>query len=66
MEVPDAEYPLHLTTGRTIYHYLSGTQTRRIGFLADECPEPWIEIHPDTASIYGIAEETSSALPRGA
>ncbi len=56
MEVPDAEYPLHLTTGRTIYHYLSGTQTRRIGFLADECPEPWIEIHPDTASIYGIAE----------
>jgi assimilatory nitrate reductase catalytic subunit len=56
-EVPDDEYPLHLTTGRTVLHFLSGTQTRRIGFLADECPEPWIEMHVDTAAAYGIRSD---------
>src|SRR5215831_9037510 len=39
-EVPDAEYPLILTTGRVVSHFLSGEQTRRIGPLADQCPEP--------------------------
>ena len=27
---PDAEFPLHLTTGRLLAHYQSGTQTRRV------------------------------------
>ncbi|HEX8288792.1 MAG TPA: formate dehydrogenase subunit alpha [Pyrinomonadaceae bacterium] len=48
-EVPDAEYPLALTTGRVVYQYLSGNQTRRIGFLVQQCPEPYVEIHPETA-----------------
>ncbi len=48
-EVPDAEYPLALTTGRVVYQYLSGNQTRRIGFLVEQCPEPYVEIHPETA-----------------
>jgi assimilatory nitrate reductase catalytic subunit len=30
-EVPDEEYPLILTSGRVVYQYLSGNQTRRIG-----------------------------------
>ncbi|MCB9757070.1 MAG: molybdopterin oxidoreductase family protein [Candidatus Omnitrophica bacterium] len=50
------EYPIYLTTGRVIYHYLSGTQTRRIGFLNDQCPKPYLEIHPLLAEKYGIAE----------
>jgi assimilatory nitrate reductase catalytic subunit len=50
------EYPIYLTTGRVIFHYLSGTQTRRIGFLNDECPEPYVEIHPKLAQKYGIEE----------
>jgi assimilatory nitrate reductase catalytic subunit len=50
------EYPIYLTTGRVIYHYLSGTQTRRIGFLNDQCPEPYVEIHPLLAEKYGIAD----------
>jgi assimilatory nitrate reductase catalytic subunit len=48
-EVPDAEYPLILTSGRVVYQYLSGNQTRRIGFLVQQCPEPYVEIHPETA-----------------
>jgi assimilatory nitrate reductase catalytic subunit len=48
-EVPDEEYPLILTSGRVVYQYLSGNQTRRIGFLVEQCPEPYVEIHPATA-----------------
>ncbi|MDE2026923.1 MAG: molybdopterin oxidoreductase family protein [Candidatus Omnitrophica bacterium] len=51
-----AEYPIYLTTGRVIFHFLSGTQTRRIGFLTEQCPEPYVEIHPRLAEKYGIVE----------
>ncbi len=50
------EYPIYLTSGRVIFHYLSGTQTRRIGFLNDQCPEPYVEIHPLLAKKYGVEE----------
>jgi assimilatory nitrate reductase catalytic subunit len=55
-EWPDDEYPLRLTTGRTVAHYLSGNQTRRIGYLVDQTPGPWIEVHPDTAAAHGIVD----------
>ena len=45
-EEPDDAYPLRLTTGRTVAHYLSGNQTRRIGALVDQTPRPWVEVHP--------------------
>jgi assimilatory nitrate reductase catalytic subunit len=48
-ETPDQEYPLILTSGRIVYQYLSGNQTRRIGFLEQQCPEPYVEVHPETA-----------------
>jgi assimilatory nitrate reductase catalytic subunit len=53
-EEPDSEYPLRYTTGRVVYHYLSGNQTRRIPFLRDLAPDPYVEIHPATARQYGI------------
>ncbi|WP_127534333.1 molybdopterin oxidoreductase family protein [Paenibacillus kobensis] len=53
-EEPCEQYPLRLTTGRVVYHYLSGNQTRRIPFLRDMCPEPYVEVHPETAALYGI------------
>jgi assimilatory nitrate reductase catalytic subunit len=56
MEVVDADYPVWLTTGRVVYHYLSGTQTRRIGFLVEQCPHPYVEIHPRLAARYGLAD----------
>jgi assimilatory nitrate reductase catalytic subunit len=55
-EVPDEEYPLILTSGRVVYQYLSGNQTRRIGFLVEQCPEPYVEIHPDTAARLNIKD----------
>ncbi|UUZ86708.1 hypothetical protein LJK88_16420 [Paenibacillus sp. P26] len=46
-----------MTTGRVVYHYLSGNQTRRIPFLKAMCPEPYVEVHPETAARYGIAHD---------
>jgi assimilatory nitrate reductase catalytic subunit len=55
-EDPDADYPFFLTTGRVVSQYLSGTQTRRIGPLVAEYPEPRVEIHPRPAAALGIAD----------
>jgi assimilatory nitrate reductase catalytic subunit len=55
-EVTDAEYPLILTTGRVISHFLSGEQTRRIGPLLDQCPDPYIELHPELAARLRLAD----------
>lgn len=56
-EEPCEQYPLRLTTGRVVYHYLSGNQTRRIPFLRDMCPEPYVEVHPETAERYNITHD---------
>jgi len=53
-EVPEPEYPYWLTTGRVVYHYLSGNQTRRLGFLAEQSPQPWVEIHTERAAALGV------------
>lgn len=50
----DADYPLILTTGRVVSQYLSGTQTRRIGPLVKQCPEPLVELHPQLAQLHEI------------
>lgn len=50
------EYPLFLTTGRVVSQFLSGTQTRRIGPLVKQYPEPRIEMHPRLADKLGIAD----------
>lgn len=55
-EVVDDEYPIVLTTGRVVSQYLSGTQTRRIGKLVNQYPEPLLEIHPELAAKYGITQ----------
>ena len=36
--------------------YLSGTQTRRIGQLVDQYPEPLCEMHPQLAARLGVAD----------
>ena len=50
------DYPILLTTGRVVSQFLSGTQTRRIGPLVDQYPEPRIELHPRLASKLGIQD----------
>ena len=53
-EVVDDEYPTWLTTGRVVSQYLSGTQTRRIGALVEQFPEPTCEIHPRLAGELSV------------
>ncbi len=55
-EEPDDDYPLVLTTGRVVYHYLSGNQTRRTPFLLEMAPCPWVEMHESAAERFGIAD----------
>lgn len=55
-EETDTDYPIILTTGRVVSQYLSGTQTRRIGALVDQYPQPLCEIHPLLANKLGIAD----------
>ncbi|MES2790529.1 MAG: molybdopterin oxidoreductase family protein [Planctomycetota bacterium] len=52
----DDDYPVILTTGRTVNMFLSGNQTRRIGPLVDQYPEPLLELHPVLAQKHGIAD----------
>jgi assimilatory nitrate reductase catalytic subunit len=52
----DEEYPIILTTGRVVSQFLSGTQTRRIGPLVDQYPEPRIEMHPRLAEKLGVED----------
>lgn len=53
-EEPDHAFPMHLTTGRVMGHYQSGTQTRRVAELEAESPEAFVEIHPQIARLFGI------------
>ena len=66
-EEPSEDYPFRLTSGRVVYHYLSGNQTRRIGFLFEQAPEPWVEIHPRAAEPLGIHDRSRVRVrtPRG-
>jgi len=52
----DEAYPIILTTGRVVSQFLSGNQTRRIGPLVDNYPEPRVELHPRLAARLGIAD----------
>lgn len=52
----DDEYPIILTTGRVVSQFLSGTQTRRIGPLVNQYPEPRLELHPQLAEKLGIKD----------
>ena len=52
----DDAFPILLTTGRVVSHYLSGTQTRRIGPLVEQYPEPRLEIHPALAARLAIQD----------
>ncbi|MCK0471847.1 molybdopterin oxidoreductase family protein [Halalkalibacter sp. APA_J-10(15)] len=55
-ESTSLEFPLYLTTGRVVAHYLTGVQTRRSSSLAARDIESHIQIHPETADKYGIEE----------
>ena len=57
VELPDEEYPLTLTTGRIMFHFHTGTMTRRSEKLHNEVPEGYVELHPDDAQRIGLGRD---------
>ena len=55
-ETADPEYPLVLSTGRTLYHYNAATQTRRSEGLSTKQPEGFVEVHPRNARRLGVED----------
>lgn len=61
-EQPDDEYPLILSTGRVLYHYHSGTMTRRSGPLDWVQPRGYVEIHPEDAAAIDVLDERAVTI----
>jgi len=57
IELPDNEYPLLLTTDRSLYHYHTATMTRRIEGLEILDGEEFLRINPADAEKMGINDE---------
>ena len=55
-ELPDKHYPLVLTTGRSLYHFHTGTMTRKVEGLNILKKEGEVEINPADAAKLGIAD----------
>jgi len=53
-ELPDDEYPLVLSTGRTLYHYNAATQTRRDAGPVAKQAGNFVELHRKDAGRLGI------------
>jgi predicted molibdopterin-dependent oxidoreductase YjgC len=55
-EEPDEQFPLILTTGRDMFHFHTGTMTRRISRLNHEEPTGRVEINPADAERLTLAD----------
>lgn len=55
-ELPDKDYPFILTTGRSPFHYHTGTMTRRVRGLNVIDPEAAVEINPEDARALNLAD----------
>jgi formate dehydrogenase major subunit len=53
-EVPDDEYPFVLTTGRMLFHWHTGSMTRRCPTLHKEVPTGYVEVNAEDAARLGI------------
>ena len=54
-DVPDADYPMVLTTGRQLEHWHTGSMTRRSKVLDAVEPEANCSLHPSTLRKLGVA-----------
>lgn len=66
-EQPSARYPLHLITGRTLYHFHTRTKTGRVPQLTKAAPEVWVELAAADAQQRGVREGdlVDVTTPRG-
>jgi formate dehydrogenase major subunit len=55
-ELPDEEYPFVLNTGRQMYHWHTGTMTRRSAGLDAREPTPVVDMHAADALALGVNE----------
>lgn len=55
-EMPDAQFPLLLNTGRLQHQWHTLTKTGKVAALNRLNPAPFLEVHPDDASALGIGE----------
>jgi formate dehydrogenase major subunit len=58
-ELPDDEYPFVMNTGRQMYHWHTGTMSRRSTGLDSREPTPVVEINPLDAIEMGLADGDS-------
>jgi len=55
-EQPDEEYSFVMMTGRSYYHYHTGTMTRKCVVCNYFVPEPYLEMNPEDAGELGIED----------
>jgi len=55
-ELPSLEYPYVLNTGRQMYHWHTGTMSRRSRGLDSREPVPIVEMHLDDAIELGLSD----------
>ena len=61
-ELPDAEYPYFLNTGRQMYHWHTGTMTRRSTALDARESTATVELNPADAAELGVADGEEVAI----
>jgi nitrate reductase NapA len=66
-EVPSAEYPFWLCTGRVLEHWHTGSMTRRVAQLHQAVPSAYVELNRADATQLGIksGDKVRLASPRG-
>jgi anaerobic selenocysteine-containing dehydrogenase len=66
-ESSSADYPFHLITGRTIYHFHTRTKTGRAPQLQEAAPDVWVEVSEADALECGWSEGDRLRIttPRG-
>jgi formate dehydrogenase major subunit len=55
-DLPDAEFPLVLNTGRVLEHWHTGVMTRRSYALDALEPTPFVEVNPSDLAALGITD----------
>ena len=55
-ELPDREYPLTLTTDRSLFHFHTSTMTRKVAGLETLDDRELLRIHPGDAAELGVAD----------
>jgi formate dehydrogenase major subunit len=55
-ELPDDDFPFIMNTGRQLYHWHTGTMTRRSAGLDAREPTPTVELSPEDALALGVAD----------